>query len=128
MNLRLFYFAGFGVLMVFDTVTQISLKMAASRVGEFLFTGDYLREVVTTPWLYGAIGGYLCAFVTWMTLLKRAPIGPAFAASHIEIIPVLILSIFLFGESLNISQVIGCLCIVAGIVFLAMSKSNQPHD
>src|SRR3989442_10264020 len=46
------------------------------------FSTAWLARVFGQPWIYGAFVGYIGAFFSWMTLLKRAPIGPAFAASH----------------------------------------------
>ena len=60
-----------------------------------------------------------------MTLLKRAPIGPAFAASHLEILSVLALSYWLFDERIGMPQIIGCLFIVAGIACLAVSETQE---
>ena len=63
-----------------------------------------------------------------MSLLKRAPIGPAFAASHLEIISVLALSHYLFNEEIGWSQIVGCLFIIAGIICLALSETEDPDD
>lgn len=125
MNLALFYLVGFGLLMLFDTLTQVSLKLASNHAGAFTPTLAYLQQVTQHPWIYGAVGGYLGAFFTWMTLLKRAPIGPAFAASHLEIVMVLIVSVLFFGERLTAPQIVGCLCIVAGIVLLGIGESKK---
>ena len=113
--------------MLFDTLTQVSLKLASNHAGPFTMTVEYLQTIVRTPWIYGAVLGYLGAFFTWMTLLKHAPVGPAFAASHLEVITVLIVSALLFNERLAPAQIIGCLCIVVGIVFLSVSESKHPH-
>ncbi len=121
-----FYVFGFGALMLFDSWTQICFKLAAGRTGEFSMTFAWLSGALSTPWIYGAIAGYLCAFVTWMTLLKRAPVGPAFAASHLEVVSVLILSRILFGEHISMMQVVGAACIACGIVFLSFSESRHP--
>ena len=83
MNATRFYVLGFGALMLFDTWTQVSFKLASHQTGEFAMTFEWLKTAVLSPWIYGAVAGYLGAFVTWMTLLKRAPVGPAFAASHL---------------------------------------------
>jgi drug/metabolite transporter (DMT)-like permease len=60
-------------------------------------------------------------------LLKRAPVGPAFAASHLGLVAVLAISVAYFGEHLSVMQVVGALCIVLGIVFLSLSEAKQPH-
>lgn len=127
MNAKRFYVLGFGALMLFDTWTQVSFKLASHQTGEFTMTLEWLKAAVLSPWIYGAVAGYLGAFVTWMTLLKRAPVGPAFAASHLEVVTVLIVSVLYFGEHLAPLQIIGGLCIVLGIVFLSLSESKHPH-
>lgn len=74
-----------------------------------------------------AVAGYIGAFIAWMTLLKHAPVGSAFAASHLEVVAVLGISVLYFGEQLKTMQVIDALCIVLGIVFLSLSESKHPH-
>ena len=71
-----FYLIGFVALIVFDTFSQICFKMAALQAEPFLIEVAWLVRVLETPWVYGAIIGYLGAFMTWMTLLRHAPVGP----------------------------------------------------
>lgn len=127
MSTARFYVLGFGVLVLFDTWTQVSFKLASHHTGEFVMTLAWLKAAVLSPWIYGAVAGYLGAFVTWMTLLKHAPIGPAFAASHLEVVTVLIVSVLYFGEHLARLQIVGGLCIVLGIIFLSLSESKHTH-
>ncbi len=128
MKNKLFYIIGFGVLMMFDTLTQISFKLASGHVGKFVMQPDWFVSVFQKPWIYGAVVGYLGGFVAWMTLLKHAPVGPAFAASHLEIVLVLLISQIYFGEKLGSMQILGAVCIVAGIVFLSLSESKSSND
>jgi len=120
-----FYFIGFFVLMVSDTFSQICFKMAAIQAEPFLIKVEWLIRVLETPWVYGAILGYLVAFMTWMTLLRHAPVGPAFAASHLEVVGVIVISVPLFGEVLNSSQMFGAILVVAGVVCLAQSETQS---
>ena len=122
--MRRFYLIGFLVLMAFDTLAQISFKMAATHALPLEFTGPWLLRVFGQPWIYGAFIGYLGAFFAWMTLLKHAPIGPAFAASHLEIVTVLLASSMLFGESIGWPQILGTLFILAGVGCLAVSEAS----
>ena len=126
MSRRRFYLFGFGALAFFDTLTQVSLKLAAQRAGSFAFDSSWLHAAARTPWVFCAVAGYLGAFLTWMKLLEHAPVGPAFAASHIDVVTVLLISVPLFGERLGASQIAGALCIAAGIVLLALSESKEP--
>lgn len=125
MSRRRFYVLGFGALLVFDTLTQVSLKLSTHEVGGFAATVEWVTGVVSEGWLYGALAGYLGAFFTWMTLLKHAPIGPAFAASHLEVVAVLIISVVWFGEHLTWIQGLGALLILAGIVCLSVSENKS---
>ncbi len=119
-----FYIVGFAVLAVFDTMTQVSLKLAAQRTGEFSFALAWLKAAALAPWIYVAVAGYLGAFITWMTLLEHAPVGPAFAASHVDVVTVLFISVPLFGERLAPIQIVGAACIVAGILLLSRSEAK----
>lgn len=127
MRKRYFYLIGFSVLMLFDTLTQVSFKLASTHAGEFVPKAEWLFVVFHNPWIYGAVAGYIGSFIAWMTLLKRAPVGPAFAASHLAIVFVLIISVRYFGEQLSAMQVTGALSIVLGIVFLSMSEARHSH-
>ncbi|MEP7242578.1 MAG: EamA family transporter [Gammaproteobacteria bacterium] len=120
-----FYFVGFLSLLAFDTAAQVCFKFAALAAAPFSPDVAWLLRVAGTPWVYGSIGGYVGAFLTWMMLLERAPLGPAFAASHLEVISVLFLSAVLFDEPLGSATFIGCAAIVLGIVCLAASPTES---
>lgn len=123
--MKRFYLIGFLALMAFDTLAQLSFKMAGDAALPLEFSTAWLLRVFGQPWIYGAFIGYIGAFFTWMSLLKHAPIGPAFAASHLEIISVLALSHWLFSEEIGWPQLIGCAFIVAGIGCLAVSETQD---
>ena len=125
--MKRFYLVGFLVLMAFDTLAQLSFKKAGDAALPLEFSPFWLWRVFAQPWIYGALVGYIGAFFTWMHLLRRAPVGPAFAASHLEIISVLVLSHYLFQESIGLPQILGCMFIVAGIACLALSEARD-HD
>ena len=123
-----FYLLGFTALAICDTTTQIAFKFASHRTGEFVFALDWIRAAAHSPWIYIAMAGYIGAFAMWMTLLERAPVGPAFAASHIDIVTVLLVSMPLFGERLTMTQLAGAACIIGGILVLASSADEHSPD
>ncbi|WP_312529246.1 EamA family transporter [Comamonas sp.] len=123
--MKRFYLVGFLVLMAFDTLAQLSFKKAGDAALPLEFSPSWLWRVFAQPWIYGALIGYIGAFLTWMHLLRRAPVGPAFAASHLEIISVLVLSHYLFQETIGLPQILGCMFIVAGIACLALSEARD---
>lgn len=123
--MKRFYLVGFALLMALDTFNFICFKMAANNARPLEASVAWLLRLSAEPWVYGAVLGYLGAFFTWMTLLKHAPIGPAFAASHLEVVSVMLLSVWLFHEPLTATKLIGAAAIVAGIVCLALAVREE---
>jgi drug/metabolite transporter (DMT)-like permease len=128
-----FYIIGFFVLMIFDTMAQIGFKLAAQHsiapdVLNLNVIITWIGQVLSAHWIYFSVFGYLGAFITWMTLLKHAPIGPAFAASHLEIVSVLFISVFFMKETLTVVQVVGSLLILGGIFVLAAEEDIEQKE
>ncbi len=124
--MRQFFIIGFIVLLIFDTMAQVSFKLAGIDTHPSMELSWILR-VASDKWTYGAILGYLGAFVTWMSLLKHAPVGPAFAATHLHIVTVAIISFLFFGETFSLMQIIGSVFIIAGIFVLAYVEKAENH-
>jgi drug/metabolite transporter (DMT)-like permease len=123
--MRRFYLIGFLVLLAFDTLAQIGFKLAAVAAAPPELEIAWLGRIATERWIYLAVVGYLGAFVTWMTLLRYAPIGPAFAATHLDIVTVLIVSVMWLGETLSRPQVVGAALILIGITILATTNVEE---
>lgn len=122
--MRRFYLIGFLVLVCFDTFAQVCFKLTANHAMPPEANLAWVLRVLSAPWVYGAILCYIGAFLSWMTLLKHAPIGPAFAASHLEVISVMALSVVIFGEKIGAPELLGSALIIAGIVCLAISETD----
>ncbi|RKS86085.1 multidrug transporter EmrE-like cation transporter [Orbus hercynius] len=122
--MRKFYLIGFALLLFFDTVAHCSFKMTALVAEPLEANTDWLWRVFSQQWVYLAIFGYILTFFTWMTLLRKAPIGPAFAASHLEVVTVMIASVWLFNEQITLTRILGALFIVTGIIFLAFAEKQ----
>lgn len=123
--MKRFYLVGFALLLAFDTLNLVCFKIAGTRALPVETSLAWLGRVFSHPWIYGAVLGYAGAFVTWMSLLRHAPIGPAFAASHLEVISVMLLSGFLFAEPVTPTQIAGAVAIVAGIACLAVAEGDE---
>jgi drug/metabolite transporter (DMT)-like permease len=119
-----FYLIGFTLLLAFDTLNLLCFKAAGMHALPLEMSAAWLVRVFSHPWVYGAIAGYIGAFVTWISLLKHAPIGPAFAASHLEVVTAMALSWWVFAEPVTTTQVIGAVVIVAGIICLACAEGR----
>jgi len=122
--MKRFYLVGFALLLAFDSLNLVCFKMAGTHALPVETSVAWLGRVFSHPWIYGAVAGYVGAFVTWMSLLKHAPIGPAFAASHLEVVSVMLLSWWLFAEPVTPVQIAGAIAILAGIVCLAIAEGD----
>lgn len=122
--MRKFFIIGFFILLVFDTLSQVSFKLAGADTHPSMDL-SWIMRVALDKWTYGAILGYIGAFITWMGLLKHAPIGPAFAATHSHVVTVALISFLFFGERFSLMQIIGSLFIIAGIFVLSYSNKEQ---
>ena len=116
---------GFTALLALDTLAQVGFKLSAVQAGEARLDWHWVLATVSQPWALAVIVGYLGAFGVYMTLIKSAPIGPAFAASHLEIVVVILVSVLFLGESLSVVQALGCVVIVAGVVLLAATETSE---
>jgi drug/metabolite transporter (DMT)-like permease len=118
------YLAGFLVLAGLDTAAHVMFKLAAMQSLPLEATWSWVARVAGIVWVYGAMACYVGTFFTWMTLLRRAPLGPAFAASHLDVVTVLVASACLLGERISPLQLVGAALILAGIACLAFSEST----
>ena len=120
-----FYVGGFLVLATLDTAAHIFFKLAADSLGPVVFEAGWLIRVAGIPTIYAAVACYAATFFVWMTLLRSAPVGPAFAASHLELVGVLLASVLVFKEHVSMLQWAGAGTILVGIACLAFSKDGH---
>jgi multidrug transporter EmrE-like cation transporter len=115
---------GFLLLLTFDTASQVFMKLAAEGITR-MDDGTWLSKVAQEPLILLVLLCYLGAFLTYISLLRYAPVGPAYAAAHGHIVTVLLLSILFFNERLSLVQGVGVLAIVTGIAILAVTETQS---
>jgi multidrug transporter EmrE-like cation transporter len=113
---------GFLLLLTFDTAGQVGIKFAGERIGAGQDAG-WLVRMIDEPLIYAVLLCYTGAFATYISLLKYAPVGPAYAAAHGHIVTVSAISILFLGERLSLLQGLGALAILAGIAILAITET-----
>jgi drug/metabolite transporter (DMT)-like permease len=121
-------YALFILLLAIDTFNQVAFKMAGERTAPVTFDADWLLRIVNEPWIAVILAGNLLAFLIYMTLLRDVQIGPAFAASHLEIVTVMIVSVMFFDERFTPLQVVGCAAIFAGVAILAVTEKEAERE
>ena len=115
---------GFLILNALDTTAHVLFKVAAGRAAPLEASLAWLGRVVGGAWVYGAVACYVATFFVWMSLLRRAPVGPAFAISHLDVVTVMAASALLLHEPISRVQLAGAALIVAGIACLARSEAT----
>ncbi len=123
--MRLKILLGFILLIAVDTFVQIGFKFAGNNTMPMTLDIAWMERVLREPWVFAVLGGYCAAFVIYMTIIKHAPIGPAFAASHLELVTVTIFSYTYFGDSITLIQALGCCAILGGVLVLAATESEH---
>lgn len=117
---------GFLLLLGLDTASQVGMKLAADRIAaDAPGLGIWLQRVAAEPMIYLIVGLYVASFLTYVTLLKSAPVGPAYAAAHGHIVTVTLISVAFLGERLSLLQALGAVAIVAGVVLLAVTEKPE---
>ena len=119
------FLLGFAALVLFDTMGQIGFKLTGEASGVMELEWDWAHLVLSQPPFYLIVAAYLLAFFTYMTLMKEAPVGPLFAAAHLELVTVTLFSWIWFGERFSLLQIIGCLCIIAGVIILGVTETKD---
>lgn len=115
------------LLLGCETLCQISLKKAGLDVGAFDFSRSAFARALGEPWLWSAIGCYVVAFLSWITILRKSTLSAAFATSAIVFVAVMAASWWVFGEHVGVLQIAGSSIILAGILMLGADESSHAH-
>ncbi|MBO4874517.1 MAG: EamA family transporter [Bacteroidales bacterium] len=107
----LMYFALIGVNFIY-ACTAIFTKSASQH--QFL-SFPYIL------WLGGAVAVMGVYALLWQQVIKRMPIAEAYMFKGTSLIFVLLLSALIFGEAITLSNIIGAVVIIVGIVIYARS-------
>jgi multidrug transporter EmrE-like cation transporter len=106
--------------IAFTVYGQIVLKWQVIDAGEFpVSTSDkilFLVRLVLNPWV---ISGFLAAFfasLTWMAAMTKLELSHAYPFMSLNFVFVIILSSFLFQETITLPKIVGLGFIILGIV------------
>jgi len=121
------------LLLAVETLGQVSLKFAGTRVGALQPNPHSILAAVSTPWLWLGLACYLGQFVLWMRILEKSRLSRAFPTSAIAFIAIMIASWAIFGDPMGWEKILGSAIIVAGILLLggdahAAAPAPPRHD
>ena len=112
------------LLVAIETVGQLSLRTAGTRVGAFTPDLASILAALATPWLWVGLGCYLGAFTVWMHILEKSALSAAFPTSAITFVTVMLASWAVLGEPMGWSKLLGSAIIVAGILLLGSDSHS----
>lgn len=117
MNGRLTLMVAWPMLIGFDTVSQLALKIGSAALVDTDGLA-WFAAMVCSPWIVGGIAGYLGSFAAWMLILRRSDLSLAFPMTALAYVSVLIASQLLLGEAVDLLRWVGVACIVSGFLFM----------
>jgi drug/metabolite transporter (DMT)-like permease len=109
-------------------LAQLTLKHGMNQVtaasGELQLNAGSLRDVVTTPAVWGGLFLFgLSAFV-WLAVLSRASLSFAYPFASLSYVLILLADRFVLHEQIPPLRWAGVFCIMVGIVLVAQT----PHS
>ena len=109
-----------------STAAQLLMKsgMSLPAVRSAMSGGptQTLMTIFTTPQVIAGLAAYGIGAILWLLCLSRIPLVMAYPLVSLAIVGVVISSVFLLGETVTVSGMIGSLLVVAGVVLIGFSR------
>lgn len=109
-----------------STAAQLLMKsgmsMPAVRTAMSDGAGQTLMTIFTTPQVIAGLAAYGIGAVLWLLCLSRIPLVMAYPLVSLAIVGVVISSVFLLGETVTATGIIGSLLVVAGVMLIGFSR------
>ena len=108
-----------------NAMSQILLKHGMNTIGKFDFSGGSLLSMVPVvalnPFVIGGLAVLVFSMGLHLMALSRVELSFAYPFLSVSYVLVLIAGYFWFGESVNVSRMIGVALICGGTFFIARS-------
>lgn len=106
--------------ILFTVYGQLIVKWQVAKAGAFpaeviprlLFLGRLLLN----PWVLSGMAAGFGAMLCWLAAMTKFQLSYAYPFMSLAFVLVLILSVWLFGESFNTAKVTGVLLVILGVV------------
>jgi multidrug transporter EmrE-like cation transporter len=102
-------------LLFILNVTLLSVQPFFGKQASLRQRGIGIQLFWTNPYYFMALGCLGLQAGLWPLLLRRCPLGLAYAMTSLSFINTLMIGRFFFGESITWSNLIGCLLIMIGV-------------
>ena len=115
----------FSVLLA--AVAQLTLKHGMNQVadssGALQLSASSVRDVVTTPAVWGGLFLFGLSAIVWLAVLSRASLSFAYPFASLTYVLILLADRFVLYETVPALRWAGVFCIMVGIVLVAQT----PH-
>lgn len=110
------------MLILFNTLMLVSgqfLWKIALKYNEASFGSlRAFSQLMISPYFLGGLVVYGLATVLWLFILSRVSLSLAYPIQSLAYIIVVFGAYWIFNEPLSLPKVVGCLLILAGVVFI----------
>lgn len=117
-----------GYVYIFLTIAltvygQLILKWRLNQLdelpGPFFDKVFFLLRSVFDPYIFSSFFSAFLASLAWMAALKEFELSKAYPFMSLSFVLVLILSYWLFKETLSAQKIVGSLLIIAGVIIVS---------
>ena len=106
---------------------QLTLKhgmnQVADNTGALKFTADSIKDVLTTPAVWGGLFLFGLSAIVWLAVLSRTSLSFAYPFASLTYVLILLADRFVLHEEIPFLRWVGVAAIVTGIVLVAQT----PH-
>lgn len=106
---------------------QLTLKhgmnLVADRSGALKLSASSLKDVVTTPAVWGGLFLFGLSAIVWLAVLSRTSLSFAYPFASLSYVLILLADKFVLNETIPALRWAGVFCIMVGIVLVAQT----PH-
>jgi drug/metabolite transporter (DMT)-like permease len=106
---------------------QLTLKhgmnQVADNTGALKFTADSIKDVLTTPAVWGGLFLFGLSAIVWLAVLSRTSLSFAYPFASLTYVLILLADRFILNETVPALRWAGVFCIMVGIVLVAQT----PH-
>lgn len=114
----------FALILVWDTATQLLLKVGLSSHGEFPVSSisaawSYMHAIIREPKIWLGLLTLVLAFLTWLSIIARIDLSKAHPATSMSYVTVSIASAIFLHEAINSLKFIGIVVIIFGVYLVS---------
>jgi len=106
---------------------QLTLKhgmnQVADNTGALKLTADSIKDVLTTPAVWGGLFLFGLSAIVWLAVLSRTSLSFAYPFASLTYVLILLADRFVLNEAVPALRWAGVFCIMVGIVLVAQT----PH-